>query len=109
MDEIRKFRIEKQPFGKTTGSFFKNPSSDTPAGMLIDQAGLKGKTIGKAQISAKHGNFFLNLGGASYREMIELARLAKREVKRKFNILLEEEVQIVSEKGPIILAPQSII
>lgn len=109
MDEIRKFRIEKQPFGKTTGSFFKNPSPDTPAGMLIDQAGLKGKTIGKAQISTKHGNFFLNLGGASYKEMIQLARLAKREVKRKFSINLEEEVQIVSEKGPITLAPQSII
>lgn len=109
MDEIRKFRLEKQPFGKTTGSFFKNPSPDTPAGMLIDQAGLKGKILGKAQISTKHGNFFLNLGGASYKEMIQLARLAKREVKRKFNINLEEEVQIVSEKGPITLAPQSII
>lgn len=109
MDEIRKFRIEKQPFGKTTGSFFKNPSPDTPAGMLIDQAGLKGKIIGKAQISSKHANFFLNLGGATYKEMIELARLAKREVKSKFNINLEEEVQIVSEKGPISLAPQSII
>lgn len=109
MDEIRKFRIEKQPFGKTTGSFFKNPSPDTPAGMLIDQAGLKGKTIGKAQISTKHGNFFLNLGGATYEEMIKLAKLTKREVKRKFGINLEEEVQIVSEKGPITLAPQSII
>ncbi len=98
MDEIRKFRLTKQPFGKTTGSFFKNPSADKPAGMLIDQAGLKGKNIGKAQISEKHGNFFLNLGGATAKEMIELVKLAKREVKAKFNIDLEEEVQIIPEK-----------
>ncbi len=104
MDEIRKFRVEKQPFGRTTGSFFKNPSPDTPTGMLIDQAGLKGKTMGKAQISKKHANFFLNLGGASCRDMVKLAKLAKRQVKAKFGIDLEEEVQILSEKGPITLA-----
>lgn len=98
MDEIRKFRLTKQPFGKTTGSFFKNPSPDKPAGMLIDKAGLKGKIIGKAQISEKHGNFFLNLGGATSKEMIELVKLAKREVKAKFDIDLEEEVQIIPEK-----------
>ena len=98
MDEIRKFRLTKQPFGKTTGSFFKNPFPDKPAGMLIDQAGLKGKTIGKAQISEKHANFFLNLGGATSKEIIELVKLAKREVKAKFDIDLEEEVQIIPEK-----------
>lgn len=101
-DEARKLRFEKQPFGRaTTGSFFKNPSPDKPAGMLIDQAGLKGRTIGQAQISEKHANFFLNLGGASSADMIELASLAKREVKAKFNIDLEEEVQIISENGPM--------
>ena len=104
MDEIRKFRQEKQPFGSTTGSFFKNPSPDTPAGMLIDQAGLKGKTIGKAKISEKHANFFLNNGGASYKDILKLAKLAKRQVKAKFGVILEEEVQILSEKAPITLA-----
>ncbi len=98
MDDIRRFRLTKQPFGKTTGSFFKNPKPDKPAGMLIDQAGLKGKTIGNAQISEKHGNFFLNKGGATSKEMIQLVDLAKREVEAKFGIELEAEVEIVPEK-----------
>ena len=72
--------------------------------MLIEKAGLKGKTIGGAQISAKHANFFLNIGGATSKDIIKLARLAKSTVKRKFGIELEEEVQIISEKGPIRLA-----
>lgn len=104
MHDIRKARAEKQPFGLTTGSFFKNPSPSQPAGMLIEKAGLKGKTIGKAQISTKHGNFFLNIGGATATDIIKLARLAKQRVKAKFGITLEEEVRIVPEKLPKKLA-----
>lgn len=103
MAEIQKFRLTKQPFGLSSGSFFKNPSSEKPAGMLIDQAGLKGRSIGNAQISEKHGNFFLNNKGATSEDMKALANLAKREVKAKFGIGLEEEVQIISEHGPISL------
>lgn len=91
------FRINKQPQGFTTGSFFKNPSPDKPAGFLIDQAGLKGKKIGNAQISEKHANFFMNTGGASSKDILKLAALAKEEVKKKFNIELEEEVRIITE------------
>ncbi|MBI2634428.1 UDP-N-acetylmuramate dehydrogenase [Candidatus Peregrinibacteria bacterium] len=104
MQGLNRRRLQKQPFGLTTGSFFKNPSPDKPAGMLIDQAGLKGKTIGKAQISAKHGNFFLNIGGASSKDIIGLAQLARRKVKAKFGIELEEEVQIVGKNKLIKLA-----
>lgn len=99
MQEINMWRLQKQPIGRSSGSFFKNPTPDKPAGMLIDQAGLKGKKVGNAQISEKHGNFFLNLGGATAAEMIELAISAKQAVKAKFNTDLHEEVQIFDEFG----------
>lgn len=100
ISEINKLRIEKQPFGLTCGSFFKNPSPNKPAGLLIDRVGLKGKKIGNAQISLKHGNFFLNLGGATSKDILELAKLAKHHVQAKFKVKLRPEVQIFSEKGP---------
>ena len=99
MQDIKQFRQNAQPYGSSSGSFFKNPSEEKPAGMLIDQAGLKGKTVGKAQISEKHGNFLLNLGGATAEDIKSLAILAKREVKAKFDIELQEEVQILDEYG----------
>ncbi|MBT4917095.1 UDP-N-acetylmuramate dehydrogenase [Candidatus Peregrinibacteria bacterium] len=99
MQEIKQFRQQAQPYGSSSGSFFKNPSLEQPAGMLIDQAGLKGKTVNKTQISEKHGNFLLNLGGATSEDIKELANLAKQEVKAKFDIELEEEVQILDEYG----------
>lgn len=101
MDKIRVWRKDKQPIGFTTGSFFKNPNPENPAGSLLDQCGLKGKTIGKAQISSKHANFFLNLGGASSKDIIKLAKLAKEQVQAKFNLNLEEEVQIISPFGKV--------
>ncbi len=97
---IRKSRMDKQPFGSSTGSFFKNPSTNQPAGLLIEQAGLKGKTIGKAQISTKHANFLVNLGGATSENIIKLANLVRKLVKAKFGLILEEEVQILTPKGP---------
>lgn len=101
MAEISQFRLTAQPFGLSSGSFFKNPIGNKPAGFLIDQAGIKGKTIGKAQISEKHGNFFLNLGGATASDIIELAKFAKAAVRSQFGIELEEEVQILNQNGPI--------
>lgn len=97
--KIRKSRMDKQPFGSSTGSFFKNPSTNQPAGLLIEQAGLKGKTIGKAQISTKHANFLLNLGHATSKNIIKLAKLARKSVKAKFGLTLEEEVQILTTKN----------
>ncbi len=98
--KIRKSRIDKQPFGSSTGSFFRNPSTNQPAGFLIEQVGLKGKTIGKAQISTKHANFLLNIGGATSQNIIKLANLVRKLVKAKFGLILEEEVQILTPKGP---------
>lgn len=99
MTEIRQSRISKQPFGASTGSFFKNPSKSVAAGRLIEQADLKGKTIGKAQISTKHGNFIVNLGGATSQDILKLARYVRQVIKLKFRLTLQEEVQILSANG----------
>lgn len=88
---------EKQPTGYSAGSFFKNPSPDKSAGYLIDQAGLKGYSIGDAEISQKHANFFINKGHATAKDLLALIRLAQEKVAEKFNIKLEPEVKIIGE------------
>ncbi len=70
-------------------------SPGIPAGFLIDRAGLRGRQIGRAKISERHGNFFLNTGGASAEEVVMLAGLAKEHVHRRYGLLLEEEIQYV--------------
>lgn len=97
MKIIAKSRIQKQPPGSSTGSFFKNPPDDH-AGRLIEAAGLKGKRLGKAQISDQHANFFLNTGGASSAEILELAALAENEVFKQFGVKLEREVVFVASE-----------
>lgn len=62
-----------QPKKKSAGCAFKNPIGDS-AGRLIDQRGLKGTSVGKAMISHEHGNFLVNLGGATAAEMYALIR-----------------------------------
>lgn len=94
MMEIARSRIQKQPPGASTGSFFKNPTGDH-AGRLIETAGLKGKRLGKAQISGQHANFFLNTGGATAADILALAELVEKTVKEKFGIQLEREVVFV--------------
>lgn len=96
--EILQLRATKQPPGKSSGSFFKNPSSDQTAGWLIDQCGLKGLRIGDAQISEKHANFFLNLGQATAADLLALRDRAKQAVHERFGVLLEEEVVIVTPR-----------
>ncbi len=96
MDEIAKLRITKQPAGSSTGSFFKNPEGDS-AGRLIEAAGLKGKIMGRAQISPQHANFILNKGGATSKDILELAGLAQKSVKENFGIDLQREVVVVPE------------
>ncbi len=73
---------------------FKN-SSYIPASFLIDQAGLKGKRVGRVFISPKHANYFVNDGGATAEEVVMLISIVKDTVKRKFGLLLGEEIQYV--------------
>lgn len=94
MAEIIKTRWEKQPQGRSAGCFFKNPEGHS-AGLLIDQTGLKGMKIGGAQISEKHANFFMNTENASPEDFLQLIQTAQTEVKKKFGVDLELEVQVV--------------
>jgi UDP-N-acetylmuramate dehydrogenase len=66
-----------------------------PAGWLIEKAGLKGKKIGGAQISESHGNFILNMGGATAQDIKDLVAEVKQAVYDKFGILIEEEIIIL--------------
>ncbi len=87
-------RIARQPSGKSFGSVFKNPGKFY-AGKLIEECGLKGKTIGDAVISEKHANFIINRGNATFEDVYSLISMMKEAVYKKFGIMLEKEVKIV--------------
>ena len=107
-------RKAKQPNGFSAGSVFKNyhgkiddsvissypelkAFSDKgiiPAGLLIELCGLKGKTVGGAKISEEHANFIINFENASSEDVIALIDLAKKSVREKFSVDLEEEIKI---------------
>ena len=75
---------------------FKN-TEESPAGKLVDECGLKGLRMGGASVSEVHGNFFINDGTASARDMIELLELVRTRVREARGVDLEIEVQIVGE------------
>ncbi|MBI1803257.1 MAG: UDP-N-acetylmuramate dehydrogenase [Ignavibacteriae bacterium] len=77
-----------------SGSMFKNPHG-TYAAKLIEDAGLKGVRRGNAQISERHANFIVNLGGAVARDVVDLIELARKTVLEKFGITLELEVKLI--------------
>jgi len=81
---------------RSAGSIFKNPPGDY-AGRLVDQVGLKGTRMGNAMISAKHGNYIVNLGGARAADVLALVTLARERVRTATGIDLELEVKIVGE------------
>jgi UDP-N-acetylmuramate dehydrogenase len=86
-------RKSSQPSGyPNSGSMFRNPPGDF-AGRLIEAAGLKGKRIGQAQISERHANFIVNLGGARAEDVHRLMDLARAEVKKQFAVELAAEVR----------------
>jgi UDP-N-acetylmuramate dehydrogenase len=90
-------RKQSQPAGyPNSGSMFRNPPGDF-AGRLIEAAGLKGKRIGNAEISARHANFMINAGGARAADVKDLMDLARAEVKKKFGVELMPEVKFLGE------------
>lgn len=96
MKERKKRRIESQPLEyPSAGSVFRNPK-DNFSGKLIEDLGLKGKYIGHAQISEKHANFIINKGGATAKDIKDLMDLVKKEVKKKYNIELKEEQELIN-------------
>jgi len=94
--ELSKRRKDSQPHGASLGSTFKNPPGDY-AGRLIEAVGLKGCRIGHAQISQMHANFIINNGGAAADDIYKLIRLAQTEVQKKFDKVLEPEIELLGE------------
>ncbi len=93
--DLIKRRNETQPLNlPNSGSMFKNPPG-TFAARLIEQAGLKGKRVGGAQISEKHANFIVNLGDAKASDVLTLLDLTRRTVYQNTGILLELEVKLM--------------
>ena len=100
--EYTKKRSQTQDIGeKCAGCIFKNftpTGASEPvlaAAYLIDKAGLKGKTVGKAMVSQKHANYIVNTGGASSLDVKNLIELIKNEVQKAHGVTLEEEIRFV--------------
>lgn len=109
--DIVKNRISKQPKGKCSGSFFKNPVTpdysnsqppETKAGYLLEQIGAKGTQIGGVMVSKEHANWLMNTGKGTQKDVLELSKLLQNKVKERFGIALEREVQLVSPGGLLI-------
>lgn len=95
MDEFLSRRKEKQPLEfPSGGSFFKRPTGHF-AGALIEQCGLKGLSVGGAQISEKHAGFLLNRGDATCADVMELCRQVQQRVQEAYGVELEREVQVI--------------
>lgn len=92
--EATRRRLERQPLNMPScGSTFKNPSKENSAGSLIEKAGLKGFSIGQAQVSEKHANFIVNLGGAKAQDVDQIIKHIQKTVFDQFSIELETEVR----------------
>lgn len=98
MAELAKQRREKQPLQyPSAGSTFKRPEGYF-AGKLISDAGLKGRTVGGAQVSEKHAGFLVNIGGATTQDILDLIRICQDTVWERFGVKLETEVKFIGEQ-----------
>jgi UDP-N-acetylmuramate dehydrogenase len=89
-------RRAAQPPEPSAGSVFKNPPG-LSAAQLIEQAGLKGRRVGNAQISSKHANYIVNLRSAKATDVLQLIKLVKEEVHQVYDVKLELEIELVGE------------
>lgn len=96
MQKSHDHRRSTQPVAASAGCIFKNPSG-TGAGRLIDELGLKGSGVGKAEVSTEHGNFIVNRGKAKAGDVLNLIEHLKAVVREERGIELETEVQILGE------------
>ena len=97
MSELNRQRAEKQPLDvPSAGSTFKRPEGFYAAA-LIDQCGLKGYSVGGAQVSMKHAGFLVNSGDSS-RDYLELVRTVQRIVRERAGVELEPEIRIIGEE-----------
>jgi len=98
MDELSLRRRKSQPLEVPSGgSTFKRPK-ESYAAALIEQAGLKGYTIGRAQVSDKHAGFIVNKGNASFKDTMAVIEYVQEVIFRQFGIVLELEVKVLHGK-----------
>ncbi len=98
MRELNAKRKEKQPLeSPSAGSTFRRPEGHF-AGTLIEQAGLKGYTVGGAQVSEKHAGFVINTGNATAKDVCDLIEHIQKTVFEKFGVKLEPEIKITGEE-----------
>ena len=97
MQNFAEWRKEKQPLEyPNAGSTFKR-GEDFITAQLIDQCGLKGLTVGGAQISSKHAGFIINIGNAKAKEVLEIVEIAQKEVLNKFGKEIKLEIEVIGE------------
>jgi UDP-N-acetylenolpyruvoylglucosamine reductase len=96
MIAFSKKRWTTQPAAPSAGCMFKNPAA-CPAGKLIDELHLKGTRVGGAFVSAEHGNFLVNDGTATARDVLELIEKISQHVKAERGIEMHTEVEIIGE------------
>jgi UDP-N-acetylmuramate dehydrogenase len=95
MDELLQKRIDKQPLNfPSAGSTFKRPEGNY-ASYLIEKCGLKGLSVGDAQVSEKHSGFIINKGNATCEDIMKLVSLVQEKVKDDTGYELELEPRII--------------
>jgi UDP-N-acetylmuramate dehydrogenase len=95
MRRIWIIKKESQPYGhQSSGCIFKNPSPDVSAGALIDQAGLKGTSVGGAEVSDRHANFIVAHPGATSSDVLQLIDRIRQRVWQQFGYELELQIQV---------------
>ena len=98
MQKNKDYRKETQPWNfPCAGSIFRNPLPNY-AGKLIEEAGLKGFHIGGAKISEMHGNFIVNAGNATAKDVLELIQYVKDTIENLYQIKMETEVEIIGRE-----------
>lgn len=99
MKELQARRRARQPLDMpSAGSTFKRPPGYY-VGPLIEEANLKGYSIGGAQISTKHAGFIVNTGGATAQDVLDLIAYIQKTIKAKYNVDLQPELRIIGEKS----------
>jgi UDP-N-acetylmuramate dehydrogenase len=98
MQKNKDYRKETQPWNfPCAGSIFRNPLPNY-AGKLIEEAGLKGYQIGGAKISEMHGNFIVNAGNGTAKDVLDLIQYIKDKIQNLYGIEIETEVEIIGRK-----------
>lgn len=99
MNDIMRRRAEKQPLNyPSAGSVFKRSAPDVYVGKMIEECGLKGYSIGNAQVSEKHAGFIVNRGGATAHDVSRLIEYIQNTIMKKYGIKLECEIRRVPER-----------